>query len=314
VANNIFTTLALLALVPALAACGSDDSSGETEGAGGPPKPAAEFLPVATGTCPGFAEGAGCTVDSISMICDFSPSGLVPRKVRIWMSEAARSQDGPLIVFWHGLTRTASDAAGAAVGLGPDVVAEVVTAGGIVAAPERSEKRETPALGQLPWLLALGTGEDDDLRVMDEVVACARSEVGIDLRRIHTTGMSAGGLQTGQVGARRSGYLASTVVFSGGQAADPPIQDPSNLYAVALFHGGPQDVVLINFMDQETMYRERLNSQGHFNIICNHGANHSIPPAAAMAGWVFMQDHPYGVSPEPYAGGLPASMPAYCEK
>ena len=29
--------------------------------------------------------------------------------------------------------------------------------------------------------------------------------------------------------------------------------------------------------------------------------------------WQFMKDHPFGVTPEPYANGLPASFPSYCK-
>ena len=29
--------------------------------------------------------------------------------------------------------------------------------------------------------------------------------------------------------------------------------------------------------------------------------------------WTFMQDHPFGIAPEPYAGGLPAGYPSYCK-
>src|SRR6185295_9431247 len=99
--------LILAAFGPVLAACSSDDSSkDESQGPVGAPKPKAEFLPVASGPCPGFADGAGCRKDDISLICDFTPSGLVTRPVRIWMSDAARSLHGPIVVFWHGLTRT----------------------------------------------------------------------------------------------------------------------------------------------------------------------------------------------------------------
>jgi predicted esterase len=270
-------------------------------------------MPETSEQCPGFAEGSGCTMDEVSLICTFSPAGLVPRPVRIWISDVARQQHGPLIIWWHGLGLSADSTPTSPYSIGPDVVADIVANGGIVAAPERSEKRQTVSITELPWLLALGTGEDDDLRVMDEIVACAQQQVGIDVRRIHSAGMSAGALQTGQAGPRRSGYLASTAVFSGGQFGAPPIQDPNNLYAVALFHGGPDDIVAINFMDLQLTYQTRLQEQGHFNMVCNHGEGHTLPSAAARAGWDFLQDHPYGVAPEPYADGLPPTMPDYCE-
>ena len=155
----------LLASVGLLSACSSDDSAPDTtpnpqvqtpKG----PQPKAEFVPKPTGTCPGFADGAGCTSDATSLICTFSPATIQPRPVRIWMSDAAREKHGAVVVFWHGLSRNAGDAVLPLAGLGPDVVADVVAKGGIVAAPERSEKRMMTSTSQLPWLLALGSDKN----------------------------------------------------------------------------------------------------------------------------------------------------------
>jgi predicted esterase len=309
-----------------LACAGSDpEADGDPTGGGGSPdagseadtrpRPPEAFLPSATGPCPGFVEGDGCRRDDTSLICDFTPDGIVTRPVRIYIGERAWELDGPLVVFWHGLGGQAANASTAFAGLGPDVVAQILDEGGIVASPERSEKRESPGITELPWLLALPTSEDqDDLLVMDDVLACAREVVGIDIRRIHATGMSAGGLQTGQVGPRRSGYIASTVTLSGGQLGDPPVQDPENRYPVALFHGGPDDIVVLQFMEQAELYKERLDTAGHFNIICDHQARHTVPPAAAQGAWQFMKDHPYGAGSEPYADGFPAGIPEYCQR
>jgi dienelactone hydrolase len=309
----------LLPVALLLNACSSDDSAANgTQNPQTPqkptgPQPAEQFVPKPTGTCPGFADGDGCTSDATSLICTFSPASIVPRPVRIWMSDAARQKPGPLVTFWHGLSRNAGDAVLQLAGLGPDVVNDIVAKGGIVAAPERSEKRMTTSFSELPWLLAIGTGEEDDLLVMDEVVACAHKEVGIDLRHIHTTGMSAGGLQTGAITPRRSGYLASTVAFSGGQIqADIAEQDPENNYAAMLFFGGPNDTVVLNFKDTQTQYHARLKTQGHYALLCDHNGGHTVPADAALAGWEFMQAHPFGVVPEPWAGGLPGSVPSYC--
>jgi hypothetical protein len=307
--------LLLVTLAAGLAACSGDDSEPQQTGGNqtpGEPAPKPEFVPEPTGACPGFADGAGCTTDATSMICTFSPAGIMARPVRIWMSDAARQKPGPLVTFWHGLTRTASDAVFALGGLGQPVVDAIVAKGGIVASPERSEKREATSFTELPWLLALGSGDEDDLLVHDEIVGCAIDEVGIDLRRIHSSGMSAGGLQTGQVTSRRSGYLASTAVFSGGQFGEPLDEDPDNKLPAILFHGGPNDVVVLKFMDSQIAFQQRLKEKGHFALLCDHGSGHTVPAPVAQAAWDFMQDHPYGVKPEPYANGLPATMPAFC--
>ena len=317
-----------LALAACSGACGDDDGDGDGYGgardgggasgddaggeqdAGAPPvsiTPAE--LPDATGECPGFADGEGCTQNGNSLICTFSPDGIEPRPVRIWIGEQARTQDGPLVVYWHGLMGAGSNAELSGGGLGPDVIGDIVARGGIVAAPERSEKRQMTGFGMLPWLLALGGDEDDDLLVLDEVVACADAAVGIDRARIHITGMSAGGLQTGQVVPLRSSYIASTAVFSGGQYVEPEIEDPDNLYPVILFHGGPNDMVVFQFDELQADYHELLVEQGHFVVLCNHGAGHSVPPAAATAAWEFLDAHPKGIDPEPWPTRCPTRCP-----
>ncbi|MBV9948739.1 MAG: hypothetical protein JOZ69_17965 [Myxococcales bacterium] len=53
--------------------------------------------------------------------------------------------------------------------------------------------------------------------------------------------------------------------------------------------------------------------RGGFAVDCNHGGGHCGAPAADIAGqWRFVKDHPFGVSPEPYANGLPTELPSYC--
>jgi hypothetical protein len=50
---------------------------------------------------------------------------------------------------------------------------------------------------------------------------------------------------------------------------------------------------------------------------CDHGGGHCglplLPADVANSGWQFMVDHPFGVSPEPYAAGIPATFPKYCK-
>ena len=84
------SSLLLVTLALGLSACGSDDSGAEQTG--GPqtptgPTPKPEFLPEPTGACPGFADGAGCTKDDKSLICTFSPAGIVPRRAQLLVTE-----------------------------------------------------------------------------------------------------------------------------------------------------------------------------------------------------------------------------------
>ncbi|HHH29221.1 MAG TPA: hypothetical protein ENK57_12880, partial [Polyangiaceae bacterium] len=128
-----------LGIVLGLVACGGDDASDTGSGGsgtgtpsgmgggagvgggsgGGTSGPDPQFLPTPTGACPAFTGGTNT----------FSPAGLAPRNVEIWVGDDPTAQDGPLIFYWHG---TGSDPA-----LEPpygleQVIAQVTDAGGIV--------------------------------------------------------------------------------------------------------------------------------------------------------------------------------------
>lgn len=271
---------------------GSEDGS---DSSGGTMVPQPTMLPTPTGVCPTLTAGD----------VEFAPAGIAPRTVRLWISDAANDEPGPLVIYWHG---TGSQPLEASYGLGNAYVEQVVAQGGIVAAPTHD-----PAAGDFPWFLVLGS-QEDDLLLADEIVACAIEQTAVDVSRIHTIGMSAGGLQSAQMSWRRSGYIASAVTYSGGFIGSaPPDQDPSNPLAAMIFHGGESDVVLISFQQASENYLTALQQAGRFGFICNHGMGHSIPQGDAQSSvWTFFRDHPWGTKPSPYEGGLPSGFPDYC--
>jgi len=288
----------------ALVACGNGASGahdGTTTGSGGggggsaPARttPDPQFVPSATGACPKLTTGMNT----------FNPAGIPARDVLLWMGSAA-AQPGPLVFYWHG---AGGDPSEAPTALGAKAMAGIQAAGGIVAAPYHD-----PTLTTLPWFLTLGGAQDDDLQVADEILACAIAARGVDMRRIHSVGFSAGAMNTEQFMARRSGYLASEVVYSGAQIGDPPVQDPTNEYPGMLFYGGPNDMVIVNFSDATAAYNAWMTMNGHFSFICNHDMGHTVPASGVDSAYQFLQDHPFGVSPEPYASALPAGFPSYC--
>jgi predicted esterase len=261
--------------------------------------PDAKYLVPATGPCPEFANG----------YATFHPDN-VERSVLLFMSDAAKTLDGPLIFSWHS---TLPGPETANVWLGDAQIEEIKAQGGIVAAPSTGYPNETRPWDSTP---AGATGDNDQL-LMDEVVACAIEKVGIDVRRIHAIGMSAGGLKTAQVSVRRSGYIASVVVYSGGfvEGDDPPDQDPDNAFAAMILYGGASDISPVDGIDYlaaSMRYRDALRAKGRFAFLCDHGGGHSVPQDSQASAWQFMQDHPFGVSPSPYAMALPAGFLSYC--
>lgn len=276
-------------------ASGESGDAGEDGSTGDGPPPMPTMLPTPTGPCPEIVDGD----------VTFAPAGIEPRDVRIWRSDAADTMDGPLVLYWHG---TGSQPLEATYGLGQQYIDQVLDQGGVIAAPYHD-----PGAGDFPWYLVLGSLEDDIL-VADEVVACTIEQLGVDVRRIHTIGMSAGGLQTSQYSIRRSGYVASAVPYSGGLiGGPPPDQDPAAPMASMMFHGGPDDIVVISFQQASENYLASLQTAGRFGFICDHGMGHTIPQGAAQAAvWQFFYDHPFGTAASPYEAGLPGTFPDYC--
>jgi hypothetical protein len=80
-------------------------------------------------------------------------------------------------------------------------------------------------------------------------------------------------------------------------------------------HGAAgQDVVVLDFAEQSLLFTSLVASSGGFAIDCDHGGAHCRAPADMYtAAITFLLDHPFGVSPEPYASGLPAGFPAECQ-
>jgi predicted esterase len=226
-----------------------------------PLHPAAGFLPTATGACPEMTAG----------MITVTPQGLPPRQARLWISDAARTLDGPVVFYWYGTNGVPAQAVD---GLGQDTIDAITAQGGIVVAPVHD-----PAAGLFPWYLTTTTN-DADLKVADEILACAIQKVGVDTRHIHAVGFSAGALHTTQMAYRRAGYLASVATYSGGQLAAIPDEDPASALSAMIFHGGANDMVVIGFQAASEQFKMRLTTGGRFAFICNHGLGHRIPTAA----------------------------------
>jgi predicted esterase len=280
---------------------------GQAEGGAGGASllPPSGFVPTPSAPCPSFANG------SVTFAFGNSSS----RNVVLRVSAAAAAVEGPLVVVWHA---TGQGAVGGLGILGQAVVDQIVAEGGVVAAPEADA-----GAGLLSWYLADGgVDSEDDLLLLDQIVACAESELDIDTGRIHLVGHAEGAMQTVQAAARRSGYVASIAAHSTSLQGTPGEQDPTNRYAAMVLHGGPGDTngdYAFN-LDSAT-YASLLSDAGstqpfaapHFTVLCEHGGGFVLAADAQAAVWRFLSDHRYGSEPSPYvSSGLPSVFPLYC--
>ena len=273
-------------------AAASGEAGGPVMGSGTTP-----VLPAPTGACPTFVNGT----------VTFSPAGIPQRSAQVYMSDAAKTMHGPLIIYWYA---TGSSTAEAEYSLGT-TLATIEAAGGIVIAPQAD-----PTAGMFEWFIVNQSPKLDDFLVADEIVGCAAKTTGIDTTHIHSMGMSAGALQTTAMSFLRSDYLASVTTYSGGIPAGftpPATQDPANKLAAFIFDGGSTDDVFnVDFQAASQAYYSNFKAAGHFVAICDHGGGHIIPLDAAPSVYAFFQANGFGVSPSPYANGLPAGFPSYC--
>ncbi len=271
---------------------GEDSSSGTTTGAITPSFGEPDVLPTPDGVCPAFETGT----------LDFEPGETGPRQARVWY-DPETGGGGPIVFYWHG---TGSSPLEAEYGLGNAAIDDILARGGMVVAPVSD-----PEAGQFPWFLVLGT-EEDDVHLMDEIVGCAAEGPGIDPSRIHAIGMSAGGLQTSQVSVRRSSYIASVVVYSGGLfTSELPNDDPDRPFPAMIYHGGPEDIVVVSFQQASERYKQYIDDLGGYALICDHGGGHVIPDSRVYS-WQFLLDHPFDIAPFPYQGQIPDWVPDIC--
>jgi predicted esterase len=213
---------------------------------------------------------------------------------------------GPLVFYYYGLLGFPANAVTPLVGFPPDAMQRLYDAGGILVAPSARADRNPVKLSRLPWIGALGFEDDmGDFLLVDEIVACAIEKVGIDIRRIHVSGLSAGAWMTSQVAVHRSNYVASVTLFSGGVEDLHGLQDPTNKFPLAMFNGGTSDFVGAHFENEAQSAVNVWRHEGHFAVNCNHNNGHNVPVEAGLAGMQFLLDHPYGTVRSPYCDAAP---------
>jgi poly(3-hydroxybutyrate) depolymerase len=264
-----------------------------------PPSPT---LPVATSGEPRIPKPNGeCPKLSNGMV------QVMGQQVQLWVGEKQAEKKAPVLFYWHGTGAPSSMAQG---DLGATLT-EIVAEGGMVASFTTTTMQGTNT-GNNVWY----TG---DFELADHLLACAVEQLNIDTHRIYTGGCSAGGLQASAMVYQRSSYLAAAMPNSGGIISQLrglyELEDPDHVPAVITAHGAlGTDTVIVEFAETSAAQVKDINSKGGFAVDCDHGGQHcGTPQNVKAAQWKFLKDHPFGVTPEPYAAGLPSDFPTACK-
>jgi hypothetical protein len=244
-------------------------------------------IPAKVGECPVLATGKVMVLG---------------QNVQLWVGPKSEAKTGPVFFYWHGTGSFPGEAAMLGGALN-----EIQQQGGLVASFDKTTMKGRNT-GNNVWY----TG---DFEMADQILACAVEQLNVDVRRVYAGGCSAGGLQAGAMLYGRSSYLAGVMTNSGGTVFPYALEDAGHVPALITAHGAMgTDVVGVDFSTTSATQTRDVVAKKGFAVNCDHGGRHCGAPGSLIAKqWEFLKAHPFGVSPEPYAGGLPAGFPDYCK-
>jgi hypothetical protein len=245
------------------------------------------IVPMVKGDCPTFRNG------TISFM------GL--GGIEIVAGSKGAEPKAPMVFYWHGTGSFSGEYASMATAVQQGVVKE----GGVLISFQDSTGGDL-----LSGTAIFGKGDFD---IADQLFACAVKDFNIDPRQVFVTGCSAGGLFSGAMAAMRSNYIAASAPNSGGWTTPVAFQN-AHIPALMTIHGAPgSDVVIIDFSQSSMTADTAFKGKGGFVINCNHGGGHCGGGGLAPDIWKFFKAHPFGVTPEPWAAGLPSGFNAKCK-
>ncbi len=264
----------------------SDRLSGDDDDSAGDDPPAWP-APIYEGTCPQFTEGLNE---------DFLSSG-DDRQFRLALPD--NPEGAPVVFAWHWLSGTAEQVMDW-LGFGDLPQSEDV----IVVAPESDGYPSE-------WRWDQQSDGNPDATLFEDILACLVEQWDVDLGRVHTTGMSAGGLWSTWMILHRSEWLASAAPMSGGVQSSY-YTTPTDPIPAMLIWGGPTDLYNgFSFDVATTDFSEDLRADGHFVVECDHDSGHIPPDSPATLTWDFFNEHPKGHD-SPWESGLPIHLPSFC--
>lgn len=159
-------------------------------------------------------------------------------------------------------------------------------------------------------------GLDDDFVMYDDLRTCLSDAYEIDLRRVYTSGMSAGGLMTSALAMQRGDTFAAILPMSGGTPdAIVDYETPDYPFPALLTYGGDTDVwggagFEIDFQAATLAFAESLYADGHFVVTCNHNGGHDFPPDPMDLTRDWLLPHVFG-EPSPYLDDI-STLPDIC--
>lgn len=167
-----------------------------------------------------------------------------------------------------------------------------------------------------PYDFSTNPAQNKDIKLFDDLIQCLAAELPVDLSRIHAFGFSWGGHWINHLLAYRGQVLASTAQLSSG--AIGPQGAAYEAMLAKLGHKPAQLVIWGGTTDQYNGYSFDLTCKntvasfrkvGLFVVQCIHGDGHDITPPESLNKFIFefFQDHPKGLTPEPYLSWPPAT-------
>jgi predicted esterase len=274
---------------PSKGADTAQPSGGDTAEEGGERSlPFTEAPSYSGGTCPTLVRGTNSGF----------LSGELDRRFIVELPE--QPEGAGLLYAWHWLGGSASQIVSA---MSLDELAD--EQGVIVIAPASSGSA-------YEWDF-LGSPEGNiDLLFFDDLLACAHEQWGVDLDRVWSTGMSAGGLWTTYLSLFRAQHLAGSAPFSGGVNTAGYVS-PADPIPMMLTWGGPRDTYSGFSFDEANMdFSAALLADGHFVVECVHDGGHTLPREAHDMIALFISAHSRAQTAEPWAPALPEGLPDWC--
>jgi poly(3-hydroxybutyrate) depolymerase len=245
-------------------------------------------VPPLTAECPDFKAGtiSFMGLSGITVAAGAKPAG----------------PTAPMLFYWHGTGSTAGEYAFMAAAVSQGIMSE----GGVLVSFEGSTGGDF-----LSGTAIFGKG---DFALADQLLACAVKNNNVDPHRIYTMGCSAGGLFSTAMAAMRSSYIAAAAPNSGGSSGLLTFEN-KHVPALMTVHGMMgMDVVGIDFAQASATADMAFKAMGGFTIDCDTGGGHCGGGGLAGDVWTFFKAHPFGVTPEPWAAGLPAGFSTQCKK